>query len=147
MDPINTFQGLDLAQQTVCEDVETLDRSSARSPGSGQDASRAGGLGQDILLKKCARKAVAPCVKSVVVNGTTVGTTVILPVNESITLTAAPAGEHQETCAEEGWCTRIRPDHHGDNRTQVSTVYIDGDPAGGQLIGGVQAPRHHELAL
>ena len=74
-----------------CAAAEALSNGSdARSSGSDQNVSPVGGLGQDILLKKCARKAVAPCVQSVVVNGTTVGTTMILPVNESITLTVGP---------------------------------------------------------
>jgi DNA-binding beta-propeller fold protein YncE len=126
---------------TVCAEAEALSNGSdARSSGSGQNASPAGGLGQDILLKKCARKAVAPCVKSVVVNGTTVGTTVILPVNESITLTAGPQRDTiKKLSPKKGGAPGSALTITGKNLTQVSAVYIDGDPAGGQLIGGVQA--------
>ncbi len=147
VDVVNTFQGLDLPQQTVCEDVETLDGSSSRSSGGGQDASPASALGQDILLKKCARKAVAPCVKSVVANGTTVGTTVILPVNQAITLTAGPQREAIKKLApKKGGAPGSDLTITGTNLTQVSAVYIDGDPASGQLIGGVQASIVSETA-
>jgi len=91
----------------------TVANGSARTPTSDQDASRAPVLGQDILLKKGAKKAVAPCVQSAVVNGTTVGTTVILPVNESITLTGGPQKETR-SFAQEGRCPRVQPDHHRD---------------------------------
>jgi len=62
--------------------------------GGGPTAPATAALGQDILLKKCARRAVAPCLQSVVVNGSTVATAVLLPANESVTLSI---GQEQET--------------------------------------------------
>ena len=145
---VNTFQGLVYGPTTVCEDVEALSNgSSAHSPESGPDASPAPVLGQDILLKKCAKKAVAPCVHSVVVNGTTVVTTVILPVNESITLTVGPQKETiKKLSPRKGAPIGSNLTITGTNLTQVSAVDIDGDPAGGQLIGGLQASIVSETA-
>jgi YVTN family beta-propeller protein len=133
---------------TVCAEAEALSNGSdARSSGSGQNASPAGGLGQDILLKKCAKKAVAPCLEPVVVNGTTVETTVILPVNESITLTAGPQKDTiKKLSPKKGGAPGSDLTITGTNLNQVSAVYIDGDPAGGQLIGGVQASIVSETA-
>jgi hypothetical protein len=130
----------------VCVETETLSNGSARSPGSGQSASQALVLGQDILLKKCCKKAVAPCVQSVVVNRTMVGTTVILPVNESITLTAGPQHRRSRGSCRKGAAPGSDLTITGTNLLQVSAVIIDGDPVGGGLIGGLQASIVSETA-
>ena len=141
VDLVNTFQGLDLPQETVCEDVGSLsDGPAAHSLVNGADASPTPVLGRDVLLKKCHKKAVAPCVQSVVANGTTVGTTVILPVNESITLTAGPEQQTiKRLLPKKGAAPGSDLTITGTNLTQVSAVYVDGDPVSGTLIGGVQA--------
>ena len=93
------------------------------------------------------KKAVAPCVQSVVVNGNSVGTTVLLPVNESITLTVGPQKETiKRLSPKKGAAPGSDLTITGTNLTQVNAVYIDGDPAGGQLIGGVQASIVSETA-
>ena len=104
-------------------------------------------VGQDILVKKCHKKAVAPCVKSVVVNGNTVGTTVLLPVNESITLTVGPQKETiKKLLPKKGAAPGSDLTITGTNLFQVSAVVIDGDPVGGGLIGGLQASIVSETA-
>jgi hypothetical protein len=97
-------------------------------------------LGQNILLKKCAKKAVAPCVQQMGVNGHVVATSVLLPVNESITLTIGPPLTTIKKLtpkkgAEPGSDLTIT----GTNLFQVNSVIIDGDPVGGGLVGGLQA--------
>jgi hypothetical protein len=83
---------------------------------------------------------VAPCVQSVVVNGNAVGTTVLLPVNESITLTVGPQQQTiKSLLPRKGAAPGSDLTIKGKSLSQVSAVYIDGDPAGGGLIGGVQA--------
>jgi hypothetical protein len=138
---VNTFQGVDLPDQTVCEDVQSLsDGATAHALASGPDGVPAPVVGQDILLKKCHKKAVAPCVQSVVVNGTAVGTTVLLPVNEAVTLTVGPQQQTIKSLSpRKGATPGSDLTIKGKNLSQVSAVYIDGDPAGGGLIGGVQA--------
>jgi DNA-binding beta-propeller fold protein YncE len=136
---VNTFAELDLDSTTVCEDVQSISGgSAARSPGSDQDATSAPVLGRDILLKKCATKAVAPCVKSVVASGRRVKTTVILPVNESIKLVAGPQKETVKTISPRTGSPGSKVTITGTNLSQVSEVFIDGARAGRQLIGGVR---------
>jgi hypothetical protein len=95
-------------------------------------------VGRDIVLKKCATKAVAPCVKSVVVSGRRVKTTVIVPVNESIKLVAGPQKETVKTISPRTGAPGSKVTITGTNLSQVSAVYIDGVRAGRQLIGGVR---------
>ncbi len=98
-DFVNTFQELGdfFSNPTVCVDVDAVSDGPARTPASRQDESPTPAVGQDFLVKKCHKKAVAPCVQSVVVNGNSVGTTVLLPVNESITLTVGPQKERSRS--------------------------------------------------
>jgi len=114
---------------------------SALSADGGPNASTLGGLGKNIRLRKCAKKAVPPCLQSVVANGTTATTSVLLPVNESITLTI---GAEQETIKKLSPKKGAAPGSlltiTGKNLNQVTEVYIDGVPAGGRLLGGIQAP-------
>ncbi len=148
-DFVNTFQevGDFFADPTVCVDVDPVSNGPARTPASRQDESPAPAVGQDILVKKCHKKAVAPCVQSVVVNGNSVGTTVLLPVNESITLTVGPQKETIKRLApKKGAAPGSDLTISGTNLTQVSAVYIDGDPVSGTLIGGVQASIVSETA-
>ena len=148
-DFVNTFQevGDFFADPTVCVDVDPVSNGQARTPASRQDESQAPAVGQDILVKKCHKKAVAPCVQSVVVNGNSVGTTVLLPVNESITLTVGPQKETIKRLApKKGAAPGSDLTISGTNLTQVSAVYIDGDPVSGTLIGGVQASIVSETA-
>lgn len=76
-----------------------------------------------------------------VANGTTVATSVLLPVNESITLTI---GAEQQTIKKllpkKGGAPGSLLTVTGKNLNQVTAVYIDGVPAGGRLLGGIQAP-------
>ncbi len=140
---INAFQGgfgLVDPSETVCLDVDGVSIGSSRTLATQRDASRAPVVGQDILVKKCTKKAVAPCVKSVVVNGNTVGTTVILPVNETITLTVGPQKETiKKLSPGKGAAPGSNLTITGTNLFQVSAVVIDGDPVGGTLIGGLEA--------
>jgi DNA-binding beta-propeller fold protein YncE len=136
---VNTFQGLAYAVSTVCAEVTAVPGAAARSAAA-QGESAAPVVGQNIVVKKCAKKAVAPCVRSVVVNGNSVGTTVLLPVNESITLTVGPQKETIKKLApKKGAAVGSAVTITGTNLTQVTAVYIDGDPVGGRLVGGVQA--------
>jgi YVTN family beta-propeller protein len=126
-----------VAQTTVCAEAQALSSgSSDRSPGTGRNAARTGTLGQDILLKKCARKAVAPCVKSVVVRGRTVVTTVILPVNESVTLAIGPQKETIKKFSPKTGAPGSNLTIKGTNLTQVNAA----------VIGGVQASIVSETA-
>jgi hypothetical protein len=112
----------------------------ARSPGSPQNASGAAVLGQNILLRKCARKAVAPCLQSVVANGTTAVTSVLLPANESVTLTIGPLQETiKKLTPKKGGAPGSALTITGTNLAQVNAVYIDGVPVGGRLLGGIRA--------
>jgi YVTN family beta-propeller protein len=115
-------------QSTVCAEAQTLSSGSSSSArGTAPNASPAGKkFGQDLLLAKCAKPAVAPCVKKVAVNGRDVVTTIIVPVNENVTLTVGP---QEETFK------RIRPDSgaagsnvtiKGTNLTEVNAVTIGG---------------------
>ena len=131
----------------MCVDVDAVSDGPARTPASRQDESPTPAVGQDILVKKCHKKAVAPCVQSVVVNGNSVGTTVLLPVNESITLTVGPQKETiKKLSPTKGAAPGSDLTITGTNLFQVSAVYIDGDPVGGALIGGVQASIVSETA-
>ncbi len=141
---VNAFQGGFVGvlrpQETVCVDVDAVSSGSARTLASAQGASQSPVVGQDILVKKCTKKAVAPCVKSVVVNGNAVGTTVILPVNETITLTVGPQKETiKKLSPRKGAAPGSNLTIMGTNLFQVSAVVIDGDPVGGGLIGGLEA--------
>jgi hypothetical protein len=135
-------------QLTVCAQAAAFSAAApapttaaARSPGAAQAASATGTPGQDVLVKKCARKAVAPCVVSVVVSGGTVTTTVLLPANESTTLTVGPQQETiKKLLPKKGAAPGSTLTITGTNLNQVSAVYIDGVPAGGRLLGGVLAP-------
>ena len=140
---VNAFQGGFVGvlkpQETVCVDVDAVSNGSARTLATQRDASQPV-LGQDILVKKCTKKAVAPCVKSVVVNGNTVGTTVLLPVNETITLTVGPQKETiKKLLPKKGAGPGSDLTITGTNLFQVSAVVIDGDPVGGALIGGLES--------
>jgi hypothetical protein len=126
-----------VAQTTVCAEAQALSSgSSSRSAGTDRDGSASGTLGQDLLLTKCAKKAVAPCVKSVVVNARTVVTTVILPVNESITLTVGPQKETLKKFSPKAGAPGSKLTIKGTNLTQVNAV----------TIGGVQASMVSETA-
>ena len=98
---------------TVCVDVDAVSDGPARTPASRQDESPTPAVGQDILLKKCAQKAVAPCVKSVVVNGN--GGDDGDPAGERVDHPdrRATEGDDQEVFAEEGR-SRIRADYQRD---------------------------------
>jgi hypothetical protein len=133
---------LSVDQLRVCAYAATFSSgASALSADGGANASTVGGLGQNIRLRKCAKKAVAPCLQSVAANGTTVATSVLLPANESITLTI---GAEQETIKrlspKKGGAPGSQLTITGTNLNQVTAVYIDGVPAGGRLLGGIQAP-------
>jgi YVTN family beta-propeller protein len=132
----------------VCADTQAITgAASAPSRASGRNASPAGGLGQDILLKKCARNAVAPCVQQVGVSGHVVDTKVLLPVNESITLTIGPQKETIKKLApKKGAAPGSHLSITGTNLFQVSAVIIDGDPVGGGLVGGLEASIVSETA-
>jgi hypothetical protein len=148
-DFVNTFQevGDFFSDPTVCVDVDAVSDGPARTPASRQDESPTPAVGQDILVKKCHKKAVAPCVQSVVVNGNSVGTTVLLPVNESITLTVGPQKETIKKLApKKGAAPGSDLTITGTNLFQVSAVIIDGDPAGGGLVGGLEASIVSETA-
>jgi len=148
-DFVNTFQevGDFFSDPTVCVDVDAVSDGPARTPASRQDESPTPAVGQDILVKKCHKKAVAPCVQSVVVNGNSVGTTVLLPVNESITLTVGPQKETIKKLApKKGAAPGSDLTISGTNLFQVSAVIIDGDPAGGGLVGGLEASIVSETA-
>ena len=142
-DVINTFQdglGLNFPGVTVCMTVDVPSSASA-TPASEQATSQALAAGQDILVKKCKKKAVAPCVQSVVDNSNTVGTTVLLPVNETVTLAVGPQQQTiKNLLPHKGAAAGSDLTIKGKNLSQVSAVYVDGDPAGGGLIGGIQAP-------
>jgi sugar lactone lactonase YvrE len=125
----------------------TTGGASARAPGASGTASPALPLGQDVLLKKCARKAVAPCVRQVAVNGRTVSTNVLLPVDESITLSVGPQQEKiKKFSPRKGAAPGSDLTITGTDLFQVSAVYIDGDPVGGTLVGGLQASIVSETA-
>jgi sugar lactone lactonase YvrE len=137
---VNTFFGVNSDTTTVCEDVTSLaGRPVAHSLVSGEGAPSAPVVGRDILLKKCATKAVAPCVKSVVVSGRRVKTTVIVPVNESIKLVAGPQKETVKSISPRTGAPGSKVTITGTNLSQVSEVFIDGARASGRLIGGVRA--------
>jgi hypothetical protein len=134
---VNTFFGVNSDTTTVCEDVTSLAGGpAARSLGSGQRANSAPVVGRDIVLKKCATKAVAPCVKSVVVNARTVVTTVILPVNESVTLAVGPQKETLKKFSPKTGAPGSKVTIKGTNLTEVNAA----------TIGGVQASIVSETA-
>jgi DNA-binding beta-propeller fold protein YncE len=125
----------------VCADAQALSGGAARrAPDAGGDASPAMALGQDIRLKKCAKKAVAPCVRQVAVSGHTVNTNVLLPVDESITLTVGPEPQTiKKISPKKGAAPGSELTITGTNLFQVGSVVIDGDPVGAGIIGGLPA--------
>jgi len=123
-------------QTTVCAEAQALSGGSSDRSSTGRKAAPAGGLGQNIVLKKCARRAVAPCVKSVVVTGRTVVTTVILPVNETVDLTVGPQKETVKKFSPKVGAPGSNLSIKGTNLTEVNAV----------TIGGVQASIVSETA-
>jgi YVTN family beta-propeller protein len=115
-------------QTTVCAEAQALSSGSSISgPGSGPNASSAGKkLGQNLLLTKCAKPAVAPCIKKIAVNGRDVVTTVIVPVNESVTLTAGPQKETIKKFSPKTGAPGSNVIIKGTNLTQVNEVTIGG---------------------
>jgi hypothetical protein len=72
---------------------------------------------------------------------------VLLPVNESITLTVGPQKETIKKLApKKGAAPGSDLTITGTNLFQVSAVIIDGDPAGGGLVGGLEASIVSETA-
>jgi DNA-binding beta-propeller fold protein YncE len=125
----------------VCADAQALTGGApTHAMATGGNAFPSAALGQNIRLKKCARRAVAPCVQQVGVNGRTVSTNVLLPVNESITLTVGPEEQTiKNLLPKKGAAPGSSLTITGTNLFQVSAVVIDGDPVGGGLVGGLQA--------
>ncbi len=124
------FPGPPVPETTVCAEAQSLSSGGASTPGADPNASPAGKkLGQDLLLAKCAKPAVAPCIKKQVVNGRTVVTTVIVPVNELVTLTAGPQKETVTKLAPTSGAPGSTLTIKGAGLTQVNEV----------TIGGVQA--------
>jgi YVTN family beta-propeller protein len=115
-------------QTTVCAEAQALSSgSSIRGPGSDPNASTAGKkLGQNLLLTKCAKPAVAPCIKKMVVSGRDVVTTVIVPVNESVTLTVGPQRETVKKFSPKTGAAGSNVTIKGANLTQVNYVTIGG---------------------
>ncbi len=136
---IGVNQGASSPPTTVCADVTALTGAApVGTPLSAPDAATAPVVGQDVLLLKCAKKAVAPCVRSVVVNGTSVTTTVLVPVNEAVTLSAGPQLDTIKRLApKKGGAPGSDLTITGTNLGQVTAVYLDGVPVGGQLLGGL----------
>jgi hypothetical protein len=132
----------------VCADAQALTGgASTRATANSGDASPSMVLGQNILLKKCAKKAVAPCVQQVGVSGHVVTTGVLLPVNESITLTVGPPQMTiKKISPRKGAAAGSELTITGTNLFQVSSVVIDGNPVGGALIGGLPATIVSETA-
>ena len=90
---------------------------------------------------------MAPCVRQVAVNGRTVSTNVLLPVDESITLSVGPQQEKiKKFSPRKGAAPGSDLTITGTDLFQVSAVYIDGDPVGGTLVGGLQASIVSETA-
>ena len=83
-------------------------------------------FGQDLLLTKCAKPAVAPCVKKVIVSGRDVVTTVIVPVNESVTLTVGPQEETFKKVSPDSGAPGSNLSIKGTNLTEVNAVTIGG---------------------
>ncbi len=115
-------------QTTVCAEAQALSSgSSIRAPGNGANASPAKKkFGQDLLLTKCAKPAVAPCVKKVAVSGRDVVTTVIVPVNESVTLTVGPQEETFKKVSPDSGAAGSNVTIKGTNLTEVNAVTIGG---------------------
>ncbi len=115
-------------QTTVCAEAQALSSgSSIRGPEPGPDASTAGKkLGQDLLLIKCAKPAVAPCIKKIAVRGRDVVTTVIVPVNESVILTVGPQKETVKRFSPMMGAPGSNVTIKGTNLTQVNAVTIGG---------------------
>ncbi len=132
----------------VCADAQALTGgTSTRAMASNGNASPSMALGQNILLKKCAKKAVAPCVQQMGVSGHVVTTGVLLPVNESITLTVGPPlTTIKKLLPKKGAAPGSNLTITGTNLFQVSAVVIDGNPVGGALIGGLPATIVSETA-
>ncbi|HEX7442285.1 MAG TPA: PKD domain-containing protein, partial [Acidimicrobiales bacterium] len=132
----------------VCAEAQALTSgASTRAMASNGNASPSMALGQNILLKKCAKKAVAPCVQQMGVSGHVVTTGVLLPVNESITLTVGPEEQTSKNLLpKKGVAPGSNLTITGTNLFQVSAVVIDGDPVGGGLLGGLQASIVSETA-
>ncbi len=115
-------------QSTVCAEAQALSSgSSASARGSTANMSPAGKkFGQDLLLTKCGKPAVAPCVKKVKVSGRDVVTTVIVPVNESVTLTVGPQEETFKKVSPDSGATGSNLSIKGTNFTEVNAVTIGG---------------------
>jgi IPT/TIG domain-containing protein len=114
---------------TVCAEAQALATggSSANALGTGPNASPAKKkLGQDILLTKCAKPAVAPCVKKQKVSGRNVVTTVIVPVNESVTLTVGPQEETFKKVSPDSGAPGSNLTIKGTNLSEVNAVTIGG---------------------
>lgn len=115
-------------QTTVCAEAQSLSSgSSIHGPGSGPNESTAGKkLGQNLLLTKCAKPAVAPCIKKIAVSGRDVVTTVIVPVNESVTLTVGPQRETIRKFSPKTGAAGSNLTIKGTNLTEVNEVTIGG---------------------